>query len=146
MNAQRLSLILLSVSACIALCCFVLDTPWNDAVFALAAITFPCALMLLGASRAGRAGPVVWVVVVLWLVLTATFVGMLRLRGVDATTGPSFLGLPLAMALQLYGLFALPWIGMSWAYGWMFDGWTLRSDDLRRLRQRFPERRQPEAP
>lgn len=146
MNAQRLSLILLSASAPLALVCFVLNTPWNDVLFALAAITFPCALMLLGAGRDGRGGPVVWIVAALWLVLAATFIGMLRLRGVDVTDGPTFLGLPLAMALQLYGLFAVPLVAVSWAYARAFDGWTLRADDLDRLRRRFPQRREPEAP
>lgn len=145
MNTQRGSLILLSASAPLTLLCCVLPTPWNDWILALASITFPCALMLLGASRGGKGGPVGWIVAVLWLLLTATFLGMLWLRGVPVTTGPSFLGLPLAMALQLYGLFVVPLVWTCLAYAWAFDRWTLRPDDLDQLRRRFP-RREPDAP
>jgi len=51
-----------------------------------------------------------------------------------------FLGLPLATAVQLYGLFLAPLFLVAFAYALTFDRFGLRRDELASLRRRFPRR------
>ncbi len=133
MTAKRVSLILLGVSSLVALATFVgLLSP---VLFALVAGLFPVALIGLGASRKGRLGPMVWVVLALAVILEGTILGLLLLRG-TVLTGPAWLGLPRVAALQLLGLFVLPLVVTGFGYAWTFQSWTLRDEDLERLRAR----------
>jgi hypothetical protein len=131
---HRIALIVLGLSSLLILFTFVgLGSP---VLFALVAGNFPVALIALGTVRRGRMGPMVWVILCLGLTLEVTLGGLLLLRG-TVLTGPSWFGLPRVAALQLLGLFMLPLVITGFGYAWTFDQWTLREQDLKRLRARF---------
>lgn len=145
LDARTLALGVLSLAAPLCLALFVWQVPGQATLFALAVGAFPCALMLLGATRDGRGGPAKWPILLLWMVLSAVLMGLLLLRG-HGVDGPWWGGLPAAMALQLYGLFVLPLCISSLGYAWTFRRWNLDDDALDDLRRRFPGSREPEDP
>ncbi len=108
-------------------------------VFVGLASMFPVGLMVLGAQRDGRLGPVAPVLAALLVVLLGTAAAMLMLRD-TVETGPWLWGMPLATAFQLVGLFVVPLMIVSWGYAWTFDRWALRDEDLTELRRRFGRR------
>lgn len=135
-NAHSLALWTLTVASpiCLGLCIW--KPPWSDGIFAVTVAIFPCALMLLGASRQGRGGLALWPIAILCGVLLATMAGLFAFRsqGVD---GPMWGGLPVAAAVQLYGLFLLPLVITSIGYAASFDRWNLDEDALEALRREF---------
>ncbi len=115
---------------------FVAGTPAGEVLFALLAVAFPVALIALGAQRHGSLGPLVWPLATLLFILEVGFAAMLVLRG-SIATAPWLGGLPLAAAVQFYGLFLLPLVLVSFAYAWTFERFGLRQKDLDELRRRF---------
>jgi hypothetical protein len=126
---------------------------WFGAVtpFLVLAIVFPVALMALGAVRphrapvagsvggvAGRAGRWrVWLLpaalVVLLLLLEASFLAMLNLRGrVAEASWP--LGIPLATWIELVGVGLLPLLFVPAVYAAVFGRRGLSPEDLERVR------------
>ena len=93
----------------------------------------------LGAQQRGRLGPLFGPLVALLLVLQACVVAMLWLRG-QILEAPWLGGLPLAAAVQVYGLFLTPLGLVSLAYAWTFERFGLRQEDLDDLRRRFENR------
>ncbi len=115
---------------------FVAGTPAGEVLFVLLAAAFPVALIALGAQRGGSLGPLLWPLATLLLILEAGFIAMLALRG-SVAAAPWLGGLPLATAVQFYGLFLLPLALVSFAYAWTFERFGLRREDLDELRRRF---------
>ncbi len=161
--ARRAALTFLALSSPAILLAFVAGTAVGEVAFALLAMAFPVALIALGAQRrgsyrsspsgasshsspsggtshssssGGTIGPLLWPLVALVLVLETCVVAMLVLRG-SVLTAPWFGGLPLAAAIQFYGLFLLPLALVSFAYAWSFERFGLRQKDLDELRRRF---------
>lgn len=91
---------------------------------ALAVVTFPVALIALG----GRLNVLRWPLLLLWLVLSGSFVALLVLPH----GGPDVLGLPLGTVLMLFVLVPVPFVLVCWTYAARFD---LRDEDLERLRR-----------
>ena len=85
-----------------------------------------------GCRRNGRIGPLGIPLLALLVFLEACTIGMLVLRG-HVTDGPWFGGLPLAAAIQLYGLFLTPLLLVALAYALTFDKFEMTEDDLERL-------------
>ncbi len=133
---RRAALAFLACSSPAILLAFVAGTPAGDVVFALLAMAFPVALIALGAQRRGSLGPLLWPLAALALVLEGCIVAMLMLRG-QVLAASWFGGLPLAAAVQFYGLFLLPLFIVSLAYAWTFERFGLRQEDLDDLRRRF---------
>ncbi len=143
--ARRASLAFLALSSPAILLTFVAGTVAGEVVFALLAAAFPVALIALGAQRrdsshlspsGGTLGPLLWPLVALVVVLEGCVIAMLVLRG-SVLTAPWFGGLPLAAAVQFYGLFLLPLGLVAFAYAWTFERFSLRQEDLDELRRRF---------
>lgn len=143
MTIQRISLVFLGSSSLLALLTFVGIGP--PELFAFVAGIFPVALIALGSSRRGRLGPMAWVLLALGVILEGTIIALLLLRG-TVLTGPAWLGLPRVAAVQLLGLFVLPLLVTGFGYAWTFDQWTLREDDLARLRTSVARRGPDGAP
>ncbi len=61
---------------------------------------------------------------------------MLLLRG-RVLEAPWAAGLPLAAAIQLYGMWLAPLALVALAYALTFESFALRGEDLERLRRRF---------
>ena len=140
--AGRLALVFLAVSSPLILLTSVVGTTAGEVLFALLGMAFPVALIVLGAHRRGRLGPLRWPLGALVLILEGCVAAMLALRG-HILDAPWLGGLPLATAVQVYGLFLSPLLLVSLAYAWTFDDSGLRQDDLDELRRRF-ESRDPE--
>jgi hypothetical protein len=66
------------------------------------------------------------------------------LRG-QVEEGPWLLGLPIAAAIQLYGIGLLPLPLVCLAYALSFDRYGLRQEQLEDLGRRFERHRPPEA-
>jgi hypothetical protein len=64
---------------------------------------------------------------------------MLLLRG-RVLDGPWFGGLPLAAAIQLYGVWLAPLLLVALVYALTFDRFALRQEDLDRLGQFLRDR------
>jgi hypothetical protein len=135
--AQRLALVFLGISAPAILLTFLVAVPAGEIVFCLLAAAFPIALIVLGASAGpGRLGPLTGGLAVLTVLLEGFVVAMLVLRG-QVLEGPWVGGLPLATAVQVYGLFLTPMLLVSLLYALTFDRFGLRRQDLDELRRRF---------
>lgn len=124
-------------SAGILLACLFAGRGWvAELVFSFLAAVFPVALIVVGAGRGGRLGPLRLPLAVLALHLVAVVAAMWVLRG-RVLDGPWLGGLPLAAAIQLYGLFVLTLVLVSLTYGLTFGRCGLRDEDLAELRRRF---------
>jgi hypothetical protein len=121
---NRTALVLLTFCAPAALLAFCVDAPVLRWVAALAVVTFPVALIALG----GRLNVLRWPLLLLWLVLSGSFVALLVLPH----GGPDVLGLPLGTVLMLFVLVPVPFVLVCWTYAARFD---LRDEDLERLRR-----------
>lgn len=130
--ATRLAMALAAASA-LLLVYFVVPAPGTVPMVLVGA--FPVALIAFGAAREGRLGPLAPTVWALLVVLEGAFGGMLLLRG-RVVEGPWLFGLPLVAFLQLGGLFVLPLAIVSLGHARAFPRFTLRDDDLARLRER----------
>ncbi len=136
--ARRIALGFLAVSSPLILLTFLVQVPAGEVLFALLATAFPVALIVLGAHRGGRLGPLLWPLVLLLLILEACLLAMLAFRG-QILDLPWVGGLPAATAVQFYGLFLLPLALVSLSYAWTFDRFGLRQEDLDDLRRRFED-------
>ncbi|MEE8524476.1 MAG: hypothetical protein V3T72_11135 [Thermoanaerobaculia bacterium] len=135
--AKRVALIFLGISAPVILLTFLVAIPAGEIVFSLLAVAFPVALIALGASgRRRQLGPLVGGLAVLALLLEGFVVVMLVLRG-QVLDGPWVGGLPLATAVQVYGLFLTPLLLVSLLYALTFERFGLRRQDLDELRRRY---------
>ena len=140
---RRIALTFLATAAPIIVVTFLVDIPAGEIVFSLLATAYPIALIALGAAlgreRSGQLGPLGWPLALLVLLLEILVVAMLVLRG-QVLDGPWFGGLPLATAVQFYGLFLTPLLFVSLLYAFTFDRYGLRREDLDDLRRRFGKR------
>jgi hypothetical protein len=134
--AKRFALIFLGITPPVILLTFVIGTSIGEIVFALLGILFPIALMVLGAERGGKLGPLFVPLVVFALVMALGVVGMLILRG-QVVDGPWLFGLPMAGAIQFYFVFLVPFLLVSLTYGLTFDRFGLRQSELDALRRKF---------
>lgn len=134
MRSDRAALLFLAVASPAVLATFWVAGPVGEIVFALLATAFPVALIALGAARRGRLGPLRLPLLVLTLILEGSVVAMLAVRG-RVLELPWVAGLPLAAAIQLYGMWLAPLALVALAYALTFDGFTLRREDLERLRR-----------
>lgn len=130
--AKRVALIFLAAASLLILVSFSLPGRLGEVLFAVLAVAFPVALILLGASRKGRIGSLGAALLALLLVLEGSVLGMLVLAG-RVLEGPWLGGLPLAAALQLYGMWLLPLALVALAYALTFESFTLSEEDLERF-------------
>ncbi len=139
---KRLTLLLLTLASPLVLAALVVGTPAGEVVFALLAAAFPVALIALGAARRGRLGPLAWPLAALLTVFEIAFLALFALRG-QVLDAPWLGGLPLAAAIQVYGLFLLPLPFVVLLYALTFDRFGLPREQLDELRRRFGRDREP---
>jgi len=108
-------------------------------IFALLAMAFPVALIVLGASQKGRLGPLGLPLLALLLLQEGSVIAMIVFRD-NVLNGPWVGGLPLTAAIQIYVLWLLPLLLVALAYGLTFDGFSLKEEDLARL-ERYTDNR-----
>jgi len=101
---------------------------------AAAALALPAALAALGAARGGALGPAGAGILALVVLLESSGLALLVLPP-SAPGEPSFLGLPLRLALFLGGLWLLPLIAALAAYTADFGRRGIAASDLERLRR-----------
>lgn len=133
--ARRLALLFLSLGPPAILVCGWCEGFVAELCFILLVMAFPTALIILAVARNGKVGPLLLPLVVLTLNLEAGGCALLFMRG-KILDGPWFGGLPGGTAIQIYGLWLGPLFLVAFAYGWAFDRWELRDEDLRRYRER----------
>lgn len=126
------ALLFLTLAAPLVVLLFWLPLPAAGELFALLAVAFPVAIIVVGASRNGRLGPLVWPLVLLTVVLEAAVATMLWWRG-QVAEGPWVAGLPISAAVMIYGLFLAPLLLVGLAYALTFSSFTLREEDLEAL-------------
>lgn len=131
---KRLVLLALGPCSGLILVSFFLGEPVGSLLFALLAVAFPVGLIAVGAARDGRLGPLAWPLGLLLLMLEGAMLGMVVLRG-RVLELPWVGGLPLAAAIQLYGMWLAPLALVALAYALTFDRFTLTDEDLRRFRE-----------
>jgi hypothetical protein len=137
--ARRIALLFLALASPLLLVLFLIPGPFAETVFAALVMAYPVALIALAVARQGRLGPLGLPLVGLLILLEGCAVGMLLLRG-RVLDGPWLGGLPLAAAIQLYGLFLAPLLLVALAYALTFDRFELRQQDLERLRKHISNR------
>ncbi|MEE4271756.1 MAG: hypothetical protein V2I67_08780 [Thermoanaerobaculales bacterium] len=130
--ARRISLVFLAVASPVMLALFFMPWGWAQSAFALLVMGYPVALIAVAVGRRGGLGPLAIPLLILLLFLEACTVGMLLLRG-RVLDGPWFGGLPLAAAIQLYGVFLTPLLLVALTYALTFDRFEMRHEDLDRL-------------
>ena len=130
--ARRIALLFLVVASPLLLVVSLFGGSWSDTVFVVVVMAFPVALIVLGVARRGRLGALAVPLLCLLLILEGCGVAMLLLRG-RVMDEPWFGGLPLAAAVQLYGLFLGPLLLVALAYALTFDRFGIREEDLHRL-------------
>ena len=137
--ARRIALLFVALASPLLLVLFAV--PWSgaEALFALLVMAYPVALIALAVSRDGRIGPLGLPLLVLLILLEGCAVGMLILRG-QVLTAPWVGGLPLAAAIQLYGVWLAPLLLVALAYALTFDRYELRQDDLDRFARLIRDR------
>lgn len=137
--ARRFALLFLSLASPVMLVCGWCEGFAAELCFVLLVMAFPPALIVLAVARNGKIGPLLVPLAVLTLILVAGGVAMLLLQG-KVIEGPWFGGFPGGMAIQIYGLWLGPLLLVALAYGWAFDRWELRDEDLRRYNRRCEQR------
>jgi hypothetical protein len=131
---KKIALRFLALASPAILIVFVWPVPGGGALFTVLAMAFPVALIVLGGARGERLGPLGLPLLLLLAILELSSLGMLFLRG-RVVEGPWLGGLPLAAALQIYGLWLGPLVLVALAYALTFDRFELREEDLERLRK-----------
>jgi hypothetical protein len=111
---------------------FIVPWTWADEIFTVLVMGYPVALIVVAVGRRGGVGPLGAPLLALLVFLEACAVGMLVLRD-QVQEAPWFGGLPLAAAIQLYGLFLTPLLLVALAYALTFDRFEMREEDLERL-------------
>ncbi len=129
---RTISLLFLAVASPVMLALFFMPWPWAEVVFTVLVMGYPVALIAVAVSRDGSPGVLCIPLLALLIFLEVCAVGMLVLRG-RVLDGPWFGGLPLAAAIQLYGLFLTPLLFVALTYALTFDRFELRQEDLDRL-------------
>ena len=133
---QRAALLYLGITSPLILLLFVAPLPFGEEIFTVVMAGYPIALMVMGASRKERLGPVAWPLGTLLLILVGVMLGMLAFRG-RVEDGPWIGPFPAGAAFLLYGLFLLPVLVSALGYAFTFESWSLRDEDLKDLRRRF---------
>lgn len=138
--ARRTALAFLAFASPALLVLF--SVPWRPAeeIFAVLVMAFPVALIVVAIDRDGRLAGRRLPLAVLLVFLELCTVGMLVLRG-RVLDGPWLGGLPLAAAIQLYGVFLAPLLLVALAYALTFERYELRERDLDRLRRFVDDRK-----
>jgi hypothetical protein len=129
--SHRLALVLLALASPAALLAFCVSwkaAPWIGAL--AGGVVLPLALMVLGAARRGRLGPLWLPLLAVALVFAAGWWAILALPH----GGPDVAGLPLATALMIFVLIPLPLVVTGLAYALTFDRLGLTPEDLERVR------------
>ena len=103
MTAKNVSLLFLGISSPLMCLAFFVGGPALEILFALLSAAWPVALIALGIDRRGGLGPLRWVLSALLGLLVASVVGLLMARG-GVLDDPWILGLPLATAIEVYGI------------------------------------------
>jgi len=111
---------------------FLVSWEWAPLLFAVLVMGYPVALIVVAVGRRTSLGPLGLPLLALFLFLEACVIGMLAFRG-RVLDGPWFGGLPIAAAIQLYGLFLTPLLLVALVYALTFDRFELTEDDLERL-------------
>lgn len=133
MQARRAALGFLTVASPAVLLLFWLGGAVGELLFALVAAAFPIALIVLGVARRRGLGRLTAPLLALSVILAVALVAIWLLRGrVDEL--PWIGGLPLAAAIQLYGLWLVPLLLVTLAYALSFDSAGLSDAALERLR------------
>ena len=132
---KKAALLFVGLSAPAILLTFLFESSFSGWVFALLGTALPLVLIVLGASRDGRLGPLLVPLLAVFVLIEGSVVAMLALRGQVLTT-PWVGGLPLATAIMLYVAFLAPLPLVALAYALTFDRFALREEDLQRLRDR----------
>lgn len=131
---KKIALRFLALASPAILIVFVWPVPGGEVLFTVLAMAYPVALIVLGGARGVRLGPLGPPLLLLLAILEGSCLGMLLLRG-RVADGPWLGGLPLAAALQIYGLWLGPLVLVALAYALTFDRFELREEDLERLRR-----------
>jgi hypothetical protein len=105
---------------------------WSIPAFAAGACGTMGAMMALGAARHGRLDTS-WAPMAITIVLVAA--GLLIVWALPAAGEPMWFGLPRRAAIVLYGVGVLPAVLLPLIYAWSFDRFTLRAEDLDRIRR-----------
>jgi hypothetical protein len=117
---HRVALVFLAAAGPAMLACLLVPGRASGAAFAVLAAAFPVALVALGAARGGRLGRLGPLLLGVLVLLEGCVVGLLVLAG-RAVEAPSIGGLPLALVLQLGGLFLAPLPLVALAYALTFE-------------------------
>lgn len=102
-------------------------------------------LIALGSARYGESRPVPWTLGLLALVLFGGFAAMILLPPPDPAEPVLWLGLPPGAAVLIYVIGLLPLFLAPVAYALDFNRWTLREEDLARVKELAAERRARES-
>ena len=102
-------------------------------------------LIALGSARYGESRPVPWALGLLALVLLGGFAAMILLPPPDPAEPVLWLGLPPGAAVLIYVIGLLPLFLAPVAYALDFERWTLRPEDLERVKELAAERRARES-
>lgn len=137
--ARRLALVFLASASPVLLILFAAPVPGAEVLFAVLVMGYPVALIVLAVAREGRTGVLTLPLAALLVLLIACALAMLALRG-QVATAPWVGGLPLAAAVQLYGVWMVPLLLVALAYALTFDRFELRQEDLDRLLDRGRQR------
>lgn len=132
---KRLALGTVALACPAILIAFFVEGAAGAVILAAAAGVMPVALIAVGAARGGLLGrPLGWSLAGLLLLLEGGLMGILALRG-QVLEAPWVGGLPLAAALQLYGIGLAPAVLVVLAYALTFHRHGLSREDLDRLRR-----------
>jgi len=140
---RRIALLYLALASPLILASTFIPWPFAEALFTVLVMGYPVALIAMAVARQGRLGPLGLPLLALLIFLEACAVGMLLLRG-RVLDGPWLGGLPLAAAIQLYGVWLAPLLLVALVYALTFDRFALRQQDLDRLRRRLHGREDPD--
>jgi len=105
---------------------------YAELMFTVLAMGYPVALITLAVARDGQIGVLAVPMLLLGLILEVSALAMLYLQG-RVMDGPWIGGMPLGMAVQLYGLWLAPLPIVALAYALTFDRFELREDDLQKI-------------
>lgn len=136
---RRIALLFLSLASPLILVLVFMPWTFSETLFAVLVMGYPVALIATAAAGRGRLGPLGLPLLGLLILLEGCAVGMLLLRG-RVLDGPWFGGLPLAAAIQLYGVWLAPLLLVVVVYAVTFDRFELREKDLDRLDQYLRDR------
>lgn len=131
---KKVALLFAGLSAPAIFLTFFFDSGLAGWVFALLATAFPFVLIVLGACRDGRLGPLALPLLAVFVLIEGSVVVMLAMRG-QVLTAPWVGGLPLTAAVMIYGAFLAPLPLVALAYALTFDRFELRDEDLAKLRE-----------